>query len=586
MTTATEDLGSVDLEPLVSQRVADVRVADVLVDVLSKAGVRAIFGIPGGAIAPINDALLDRPEIRTVTSRHESGAVFAACGHARATERIGVVTVTSGPGVLNTMTGLASAQCDGIPLLVLAGEVPRTAFGRGALQEGSANHLNIINMAKHVTKFAVEVTSPDVAPAMLQRAITTANSGRKGPVLVTLPLDVTAAMINRPIISADVQTSAPIDQLLIEKVAGILESARRAVIFAGSGTRWGQGAARLLELSEKLQIPVMTTPKAKGVFPESHPLSLGVFGHGGHPSTAKYLGRGIDVVLAVGTSLGDPATDGWSSLLNPTEHFIQIDAEALYVGRNYAVSVGLIGTAENVLERIRTSVRTRPPSTRRFGVRKHSDPRLVSQEADRPISPPRALWEVQQILPKDTLFTCDIGEHLLFATHYLEINDPQGFGIMTGLASMGSSIGSALGTKLAKPERPVAAICGDGCFAMALGDLGTAVREKLPLVVVVLNDRRYGMVELGHAAIYGRSPDYSCTELRIEELARGVGADVVVAERPGDLLALDVTNLSRPLVIEVRIDPNVRMPTSKRTRDLGKASQREVPTMMPPSGRK
>jgi acetolactate synthase I/II/III large subunit len=557
-------------EPL-KKRMTVHRAADVLIDTLAKAGVKVIFGIPGGALVALNDALIDRPDIRVITTRHESGAMFAAAAYARMTESIGVVMVTSGPGVLNTMTGLASAYCDGLPVLVIAGEVPRALFGKGALQEGSANHLNIVGMAKHITKLAIEITDPNSAPAVFGRAIATATSGRPGPVLVSVPLDVTTATISRPGISSEVELSCVLQSGLIGKVARTLESARRPLIFAGSGTRWGHAPERLRQLAERLQIPVMTTPKAKGVFPESHPLSLGVFGHGGHPSAAEYVEERVDVLLAVGTGLSDPATNGWSPALQPSEHLIQIDVDALKIGKNYPVSVGIVGPAEAVLEKIVDATHIGPRVSRRFGVRRYSDPSTVSPGASA-LAPQRALWELQQILPADTIYTCDIGEHLLFTTHYLEINDPDGFVIMTGLASMGSSIAAALGTKIARPDRPAAAICGDGCFAMALGDLATAVRERVPLLVAVLNDRRYGMVELGHLAIYGRTPSYSCGELSISDLAAGVGAEVQVIESAGQILDLDIEQrLTRgPMVLDVRIDPTSRMPKNKRFQDLGR----------------
>ncbi len=273
---------------------------------------------------------------------------------------------------------------------------------------------------------------------------------------------------------------------------------------------------------------------------------------------------GIDVVLVIGSGLGDPATDGWSKLLVPTAHFIQIDADASQLGRNYEVSVGLVGKAEPVLKSILEWIPLQPLEVKTFGVERLCDPKDLD-DPTRAIAPQRALWEIQQAVPKDAIFACDIGEHLLFATHYLEIDDPNGFLTMTGLASMGSSIPGALGTMLALPDRAVVAVCGDGCFAMGMGEIGTAVREKLPLLVVVLNDKRFGMVEIGNTRIFGRTPEYSCDELRIDVLARGLGATAYVVERPGDIESLDLeAALARgPVVLDVRIDRDVRMPNER-----------------------
>lgn len=573
MSTATEH---VYLPRILKPRSRPQRTADLLIEALVRADVDTVFGIPGGTIATLHDALLDRPEIRVVTTRHEGAAMFAAAGYARATGKPGVVLVTSGPGALNCMTGLASAYCDGTPIIVLAGEVPRRLHGRRALQEGSAHHLNIVGVASPITKLALQVPDPHAAQGMLKRAVATACSGRPGPVLLTLPLDVTMAEVYRSGIAGDVSLSYRIEPELIANVARTLEGSERPVILAGSGVRWGGGPTRLRKLAERLQAPVMTTPKAKGVFPESHPLSLGVFGHGGHPSTREYLEGGIDVLLAVATGLSDPATDGWSKLLQPTEHFVQIDADALQMGHAYPVSIGLVGRADEVMAQITGELRGLKRSPRAFGIRRHADAEAIEVGEEGLITPPRALWELQQSMPYDTLYSCDIGEHLLFSTHYLHIDDPDGFTVMTGLASMGSGLSAALGIKLGRPERPVAAICGDGCFAMAMSELSTFARERASVLIVVLNDHRYGMVELGNEAIYGRTPSYDTDELHITRIARSFGIDAELIERPGQILSLDLpARLARgPVVLDVHIDRTVRLPKSKRFEQLKRAKTR------------
>lgn len=549
------------------------RTADVLVDILVAAGVEVVFGLPGGTIAPIYDALLDQPRVRVVTARHESGAMFAAAAYARTTGKLGVVLVTSGPGVINTMTGLASAHCDGLPVLVLAGEVPRALFGKQALQEGTSHHLDIVHMSSHLTKLSLQVNEPNAAPATLSRAIATALSGRHGPVLLTLPLDVLTTLVTPTRLLLEVRSEMQGDRAGISRVAEALAMAKRPVIFAGSGVRWGSGPARLMELAHRLQIPVITTPKAKGVFPEHHRLALGVFGYGGHPSAVAYLEGGVDLLLAVGTSMADPATNGWSRLLQPTHELIQIDIDALQIGRNYPVTQGLVGPADRVLRSILDHLPDGRRPARRFGVRRHEDPAQTLEKADGLIAPQRALWELQRVMPPSTAYTCDVGEHLLFAVHYLEVNDPNGFLIMIGLGSMGSGIAGAVGLKLAIPRRPVVAIVGDGCFSMGLGDVQTAVQEKLPILVVVLNDRRYGMVELGNQAVYGRTPKYSSNEMSVCKLAEGLGAQTLLVRSAGDLLGADLLGMlaKGPVVVDVQIDPGVKMPKNMRFDSLASA---------------
>ncbi|MBX3193262.1 MAG: thiamine pyrophosphate-binding protein [Labilithrix sp.] len=549
------------------------RTADVLIDVLIDAGVEVVFGLPGGAIAPLNDALLDRPEVRVVTTRHESGAMFAAAAYARTTGKLAVVLVTSGPGVYNAMTGLASAYCDGMPVLLIAGEVPRSVFGRRALQEGSSHHLDIVTTCRPISKMAAQIPFADQAPSMLRQAISTALTESRGPVVLTIPLDVLSKTIRAPRLANDLRVVQRTDSLpmndAIDEAARALGSAKRPLIFVGSGARWDDGPERVRELAERLQAPVMTTPKAKGVFPEGHPLSLGVFGYGGHPSTTRYLERGVDALLTVGSSLGDVATNGWSKLLSPSKHFIQIDVDASQIGRNYPVTCGLIGSAGPLLERITAALPRQPRARRELGVARFTDPSIDQHGSEGRITPMRALWELQRALPSNTRFTCDIGEHLLFAIHYIEAHDPEHFMVMTGLGSMGSSIAGALGVRLGA-NTPAAAICGDGCFAMNLSDLAVAARERIPIVVAVLNDERYGMVELGHEAIYGRTPEYPAGPMSVALMARSVGADATTIEHNNEIAAVDFSGLreGRPLVLDIRIDRSVKMPKNGRFDDI------------------
>lgn len=544
-----------------------VRVADQIVRTLADSGVRTVFGVPGGAISAVYDALLDEPRITVINTRHECSAVFAAAAHARMTGTVGIVLTTSGPGVTNAITGLASCHCDGLPVVLIGGEVPRKNFGRGALQEGSAYSLNLVGMLKHVTKWSSEVTSGDGAVSAIRKAMSMANSGRKGPVFLSLPLDVQGETAQVPRLSLNVESRFEIDRSSLDAAVQQLVTARKPLLLAGSGVRWDKGPAVLRELAERYQIPVASTPKAKGVFPESHPLSLGVFGHGGHPSATAYLDSGIDLLLAVGTSFGDAATNSWTDKLKPSRCSIHIDIDSSQIGRNYQVDLGLVGSASRILGALSELAPPSRPTREPGGRTLFSDPEqaLGPTGAER-IRPQRALWELQQLMPKSTVYTCDIGDHMMWALHYLTIDQPDGFVLLSGLAAMGSSFGSALGCKAAQPNRPVVAICGDGTFSMSAMDIGDAARSSLRVIYFVMNDGRYGMVESGHQKIYGRTPKFP-VELTVPELAAGLGADVLTVEKAGDLLqhgSSVVLEGRRPLVIDLRICPDERMPARPR----------------------
>ncbi len=551
-----------------------VRVADQIVRALRDAGVTTIFGVPGGAISAVYDALLDVPDIKVVNSRHEASAVFSAAAYARATGGLGVVLVTSGPGVTNTITGVASCFCDGLPVLVLGGEVPRKNHGRGALQEGSPYHLNLVAMLKHVTKWSSEITSADAAVPAVRKAIATARSGRRGPVFLSLPLDVQGATTSQPKMSLSVESRFEVDRSTLNAAVQALLTAERPLILAGSGARWDEGPRGLLDVAERYQVPVATTPKGKGVFPESHPLSLGVFGLAGHPSATEYLHKGVDVLLAVGTSFGDLATNSWSGDLKPSGTFIQIDIDSAQIGRNYAADLGLVGSAGVLLRRIAEIAPAARPVRNCGGRTLHTDPReLVA--ADSPIKPQRALWELQQIMPRSTVYVSDIGDHTLWAVHYLTLDQPDGFYMSSGLAAMGSSLGSALGAKLADPNRPVVAICGDGSIGMAGMDIADAVQNELNIVYLVLNDGCYGMVENGHRSIYGRTPQFPVGG-SVTEFARGIGARAVEVRRPDEILQLGTGELlreRRPIVLDVHFDVSERMPKMARLDALRAAAQ-------------
>ncbi len=544
------------------------RTADVLVDVLEAAGVELIFGLPGGPISPLHDALMDR-QLRVITTRHESGALFAAAGYAHTTGRLGVAVVTSGPGVLNAMTGLASAHCDGLPVLLLVGEVPRKVHGKGALQDGSSHGLNVVGMTRHVTKLSAEMIDPSQGPLLLHRAITTALSGRRGPVCLTLPLDIAMAPQVATRITAELSLEFSINARALDEIAALLGVAGRPLILAGSGVRGHGAPAALRAVAERFQCPIATTPKAKGVFPENHPLALGVFGLGGHPSAREYVEGGLDMLIAIGTSLGDLATDGWTPLLKPRRAFVHVDIDARQIGKSYAPTHALVAPAAAFLgglaERTARIVPRPPTGVTRFP--------MASSDLEE-LAPQDALAEIQSILPHDTIYTVDSGEHFLFATHVLEVTAPDAFVVMTGLGSMGQSIGGAIGAKLAHPDRMVAAICGDGCFAMNGFEVATAAAEKLPLVVFVFNDRRLGMVEIGHKAVYGRQPSYPIT-MDVGALAKGLGAEFVRVTRPGDLTAAAalLRRPNGPVVVDVQIDPSVKLPRKDRMAELKAASR-------------
>lgn len=559
------------------------RGADAVVALLADAGVRHVFGLPGGAIAPFVDALLDEPRVRPLVLRHEATAVFASCGYALATGSVGVVFVTSGPGATNAITGIASAFSDGVPLVVLIGEVPRAVQGRGALQDGSSYSTHLAGMLRHVTKATWEATDAHTLPHTVRRALHLASTGKKGPVAVVMPLDAQLGETIETRVAAQAACSASLDEAVMKDVVARIQKASRPAIFAGNGTRGA--AAALRAFAELTGIPVITTPKAKGVFPESHPLCRGIFGAGGHPSARRTLEEHVDCLLAVGTSFGDLATDGWSRDLYPTRNLIHVDIDGAALARNYAADVGIVASAELFFAELLRRLPASPASParggqsggesgRRSGIERQED--ALSHPLSRPtergdvVSPARFLVELQRALPADAIITVDSGEHTLHALHWLEVDRPDAFQSLIGFGSMGAATGLAIGAAIARPERRVCAILGDGGFLMVGEDIANAVALGLDVVFVVMNDRALRMCELGHDNIFGRTPSFATPPIDVVQTARGLGATSATRVTRAELPALAGPGVH---VLDVQIDTRVSLPKRDRVAAMNAASR-------------
>jgi acetolactate synthase-1/2/3 large subunit len=311
---------------------------------------------------------------------------------------------------------------------------------------------------------------------------------------------------------------------------------------------------------------VATTPKAKGVFPEGHPLALGIYGLGGHPSASTYLDAGVDVLFAVGTGFGEVSTNTWTDKIKASRAFIQIDVDAGQIGRNYRADIGFVGPAEVLLRQLLERV---PKSRRRpaaGGLKRLGNPGL-DEALGGPIKPQRALWELQTLLPEDTIYAVDIGDHMVFALHYLQIDRPDCFYFASGLGSMGSGLGAALGVKLGVPDRTVVCICGDGTISMCGTELLTAAQQGLPLICAVFDDGRYGMVDNGFQSIYGRSHGFPLAPLDVRGFAERLGAQAAAIDRPGQLEKIDFAGIAasgRPLVLDIRVDRTEKIPFQDR----------------------
>jgi acetolactate synthase-1/2/3 large subunit len=553
----------------------EANVARAMLQVFARRGVRLAFGIPGGLISSMFDALAEVPEIKLVMTRHEAMAAFCAIGHAVATGTPALVLTTSGPGITNTLTGIASALLEEIPLIFIGGEVPASSASRAAMQDASSNAVDAVAMMRTVTRWSARVDNAAGAAGAAEQAMRMATGPRPGPVFLSLPIDVGTSVTRlAPVLLSDAATPEAPDPSFCRDVAQRLRRAKRPLIVAGNGAR--NAARELRLLAEYASSPVATTGHGKGIFPERHPLHLGVTGFGGHPSVRAYLAAGPDVVLIVGSRLGDMATGSYSLPLVGSDATFQVDREPWLIGRTYPVTAGIVGDARAILRAMLSEApsgpkrSTAPPPLREaYGIRYTVDEPLPSR--DGPLKPSRVFAALQDAYP-NAFWATDQGEHCGYAIHYLRIDEPDQFRTMMGFASMGTGIGLAIGARAAQRERTVVGVCGDGGFAMHAGEILTCVEHGIDVILAIINDGRWNMVNHGFSSVYGRAPRGMPSHVAdLAGVARDFGAVGVRIERAEDLdrdRLRALSRLGRPVVLDIRIDPSLALSIESRSAAL------------------
>ncbi len=539
----------------------ETKVADRIVDVLRERKIDTVFGVPGGLISTIY-AALTKSDIRVITAKHESSAVLLAIGYSMATQRPGVVLVTAGPGVTNATTGVATAMSERIPLLILAGEVPRSAFGRGALQEGSSHAFDAVGMLESITKLSLTLTRPDAAVATIQRAFATACSGVPGPVFISIPVDVSGALAPPSEIAGRVSLRLEADRDACARAMETLVAARRPLIVAGSGARGATNKRALVELAERAGTPVTVTPKGKSVFPEDHPLYLGVLGFGGHESVLTYLKDGPDVVLICGAGMNDFSTNAWTPLLVPSHKLIHIDLDANKFGRNYHADLCLLGPMEEVIALMMAGCDRR-------GTPKEL-PAIARQPYEiipgRPLHTATVIEALNELVPKHSIFVADMGEHLAFALHHLRVRKEGDFVTCLGFGAMGTSIpvGIGLGLGAKAIGRRTYVICGDGGMLLSGLEIATAAQWRAAVTFVVMNDARLNMCHHGMLAHHGIVNDFSTQVVDFAAIAQACGATGRIVKTRAELTAALRTPAADVELLDVHVDPEVHLGGSQR----------------------
>lgn len=531
--------------------------AAAVVGTLLEAGVDRIFGIPGGTISPVIDACLDHDAPEFVSCQHETMAVYAAMGYARATGQPGVVAVTSGPGALNALTGLSASRLDETPLILLVGEVATTSRGRAALQDGTLHGLNLHQVASSLAKTSRIIERPWVARALTADALRAARTRPYGPAVIRLPIDVGRSKAKPMQVSLvnEVMPGLPALDATEALVERLLASERTAIMLGGRAYHAGCGSV-VRQLAERLSCPVFTDLEAKGLFPETHPLSLGVFGVGSTGRAEGHLGGGVDVLLIVGARLDDTTTGNFSELLRPSGAFVaQIDYDADRLARSYPVDLALRGDPRVILDHLAERIPEDLNRPRPLTLAKRHHHMLGAAPFD-----PRAVpAAIRSAVPEDTIFTSDIGNHLVFAAQGIQLDRPGRFHASLGLGGMGSGLGMAMGLAMGAPQGRVVGICGDGGLLMAGNELATCVRHGVDVTFAVFNDGQWGMVAHGSDKVYGRSHDWSLPSIHVVDYARSLGAKAVRVESRQELVDAVAGASEGTWVIDIPVDPSVRI---------------------------
>ncbi|MGW5364746.1 acetolactate synthase large subunit [Actinopolymorpha pittospori] len=537
--------------------------AQSLIKSLEAAGVDTVFGIPGGAILPAYDPLLDSRKIRHVLVRHEQGAGHAAEGYALATGRPGVCMATSGPGATNLVTPIADAYMDSVPMVAVTGQVPASAIGTDAFQEADIRGITL-----PITKHNYLVTDPAEIPRTIAEAFHIASTGRPGPVLVDVSKDAMQSMTTFTWPgSVDLPGYRPVTRphaKQVREAARLISESSRPVLYVGGGVLRARAAKELRVLAEMTGIPVVTTLMARGAFPDSHPLHLGMPGMHGTVAAVGALQKS-DLLICLGARFDDRVT-GKLSTFAPRAKVVHADIDPAEISKNRVADVPIVGDCREVIADLVVALQAEAAAGRKGDYAgwwrlleewRSRYPLGYDKPDDGSLSPQHVIEKIGQAGGPEALYVAGVGQHQMWAAHFISYENPGTFLNSGGAGTMGFSVPAAMGAKVAQPDATVWAIDGDGCFQMTNQELATCALENIPIKVAVINNSSLGMIRQWQTLFYdGRYSNSDLHSTRIPDfakLAEAYGCVGLRCERPedvDDVLAKAMSVNDVPVVVD------------------------------------
>lgn len=526
---------------------------------LEQLGADTVFGVPGGAVLPLVDALSLHPNLPFVVTRHESAAIHAADGYARVGGRPGVALVTSGPGGTNALTGLMTAMTDSAPIVVLVGQVPTTLIGTDAFQEA-----DIFTMALSVVKHSWKVDSADQVGEVVRRAYALAQTGRPGPVMVELPKDVQLAEEAVPFEPDSRERSEPVDALELSptmraRLRGYFARAKRPLLYVGGGVSSSGTTDWVRRWAERYDVPVTTTLMGLGAFPAEHPLSVGMLGmHGTY--AANHSVQNADLIVALGVRFDDRVT-GRVDDFAPKARIIHVEIDPAEHNKVVTPDITLRGDLRRVLPLLDPFVPEayHPEWTGVVKTWKRDHPLRIPAAPEGHLSSAMVLSDLSRALQSEDVVVTDVGQHQMWAALFVKRNQPRRFVTSGGAGTMGYGLPAAMGAQMAVRGGKVVLIAGDGSFQMNLQELATVAQYQIPVAIVVMNNGGHGMVRQWQDLFHGqrrhgvalKNPDFT-------DLARVFGIRGITVEREDQLVEAlaALHDIAAPILLEVKVDPN------------------------------